>query len=46
MRATPDRLQCHVIGIAHLRFNNEKLSDTQVLGNVSLHQETLPNRCA
>jgi hypothetical protein len=28
MRAAPDRLRCHVVGIAHLRFNNEELSDT------------------
>jgi hypothetical protein len=32
MRAAPDRLRCHVVGIAHLRFNNEELSDTQLLG--------------
>jgi hypothetical protein len=46
MRAAQDRLQCHVVGIAHLRVNNEKLSDTQLLGNVSLHEEILANRCA
>jgi hypothetical protein len=43
MQSAPDRLHSHVVEVADLPFNNEDLNDTQLPGDLSRYQKTLPN---